>query len=159
MYFLGFADFNLYRIIVFHQWSGHAPVTPHLPLPTSSLYQSLLVYSLVTDRLWYAVTILYIPVSFFPSSVSLWNKLPDKAKSSVTLTEFKNHLSQVFPSNRPPTFFSIGPRYLSVLHTRLRLGQSLLKAHLFKIGLCDTPLCECGSGNENETHFLLLCER
>ena len=97
--------------------------------------------------------------SFFPSSVSLWNKLPDKAKSSVTLTEFKNHLSQVFPSNRPPTFFSIGPRYLSVLHTRLRLGQSLLKAHLFKIGLCDTPVCECGSGNENETHFLLLCER
>ena len=78
--------------------------------------------------------------SFFPSSVSLWNKLPDKAKCSVTLTEFKNHLSQVFPSNRPPTFFSIGPRYLSVLHTRLRLGQSLLKAHLFKIGLCDTPV-------------------
>ena len=39
--------------------------------------------------------------------------------------------------------------------TRSKFTQS----PLIQDGLCDTPVCVCGSGSENETHFLLLCGR
>ena len=141
---------------LFNVIHGNAPVylTNHMTVyPTSRQAHYLRAQNNVY---LFACSLQKYRESFFPSSLSLWNKLPDKAKSSATLTDFKNHLSQVFPSNRPPTFFSIGPGYLSVLHTRLRLvGQSLLKAHLFKMDcVIFLHVFACVSSNENKTLFL-----
>ena len=50
-----------------------------------------------------------------------------------------------------------GNRYLAVLHTRLRLGCSQLNAHLFRIGVKDSPQCICSGGNEDTWHFFFVC--
>ena len=39
----------------------------------------------------------------------------------------------------------------------LRVGQSLLNAHAFSIGLSDTPECDCGAKLENSLHILITC--
>ena len=50
-----------------------------------------------------------------------------------------------------------GNRYLAVLHTRLRLGCSQLNAHLFRIGVKDSPNCICSHVNEDAWHFFFVC--
>ena len=51
------------------------------------------------------------------------------------------------------------PFGLSIIHTRLRLGNSALNAHLFSNGCISSPLCSCGTSNETVEHFLLSCPR
>ena len=41
--------------------------------------------------------------------------------------------------------------------TRIRLGQSDLKSHLFKVGLSDTTDCSCGHKYETSEHFITMC--
>jgi len=42
--------------------------------------------------------------------------------------------------------------------TRMRLGISALRAHLFKYNIIDSPLCTfCNMANETEIHFILHC--
>ena len=60
-------------------------------------------------------------------------------------------------SPKPPDYYGQGPRYLSILHTRLRLGHNALNNHLFKIGIANNSLCQCGTGIESEHHFLMVC--
>ena len=96
--------------------------------------------------------------SFFPSSVRLWNELPLNLRLSPSLQEFKSNLLQ--PIKRPvlfPKLFNCGKRFLSILHTRLRLGASQLNSHLFKIGVKDTAKCICGSDNEDSWHYFFVC--
>ena len=59
----------------------------------------------------------------------------------------------------PPQYYGQGDRWLSVLHTRLRLGHNSLNRHLHRIGVRDTQSCECGFAVEGEAHYLLQCPR
>ena len=96
--------------------------------------------------------------SFFPSVVRLWNELPINVRHAESFREFKSKL--IKPIVRPfkfPELLNFGRRYLSILHTRLRLGSSQLKSHLFKIGVKDSPECLCGTGHEDTWHFFFAC--
>jgi hypothetical protein len=96
--------------------------------------------------------------SFFPSTISDWNKLDVGIKSSQSKSIFKNKmLSKIRPKKR--SFFGLrdnsGVRFL----TMLRMDLSPLRAHKFKYKFpgithdkCD--VCECV---ENTDHYLLKC--
>jgi hypothetical protein len=95
--------------------------------------------------------------SFFQSAICNWNKLPTLIKSSNNYNQLKTFLLQKSKS-RPPCYYNFGPRYLSILHTRLRLGFSQLQAHLHHHHLADSPLCpSCNLSPEDSSHFLLHC--
>ena len=40
---------------------------------------------------------------------------------------------------------------------QLRTGHCSLNSYLHRFGLADSPLCECGTGEETVEHFLLEC--
>ena len=98
--------------------------------------------------------------SFFPSAIRLWNQLPLDVRNSTTLTEFKNKIKITIP--RPVKdiqLYYIGSRFPAIIHTRLRLGRSQLNAHLFKIGVLESPDCRCGHGIEDVWHYIFSCPR
>ena len=51
------------------------------------------------------------------------------------LSTFRSLLKHHMLSPKPPDYYGQGPRYLSIFHTRLRLGHNALNNHLFKIAL------------------------
>ena len=95
--------------------------------------------------------------SFFPSTAILWNALPEYLKRENSPYVFKkgDMLSVLPPS--PSPYFGQGERWLSIIHTQLRLGHSPLNSHLFRIGIIDTASCSCGFHQENVVHFFLQC--
>jgi hypothetical protein len=94
--------------------------------------------------------------SFFQSAISTWNNLPTLIKSSTTYNQLKTHLLRKSKSP-PPCYYNFGSRFLSILHTRLRLGFSKLQAHLHKHHLADSSLCpSCNLSSEDVSHFFLL---
>ena len=94
--------------------------------------------------------------TFFPSTITEWNKLDLRIRNSASLNVFKGRLLQfvrplensVFTCHNP-----IGIKYL----TRLRLGLSNLRYHKFKHDFLDTvdPLCSCSTAIENTVHYFL----
>ena len=96
--------------------------------------------------------------SFFPTAVRLWNKLPAEIRNSGTLQTFKSKVCQPVPrSTKFPELYNYGDRFLSVQHTRLRLGASQLNSHLCKIGVLDTSRCSCGAAVEDTWHYFFVC--
>ena len=100
----------------------------------------------------------YFMNTFFPSTITEWNKLDLSIRNSASLNVFKGRLLQsvrplensVFTCHNP-----IGIKYL----TRLRLGLSHLRYHKFKHGFLDAvvPLCSCSKAIENTVHYFLPC--
>ena len=96
--------------------------------------------------------------SFCPSTVRLWNELPLDTRNSESPAIFKSKLYKRFPQSRVNAkLYNFGNRFLSILHTRLRLGSSQLNSHLYKIGLKETPNCRCGALNEDVWHYIFVC--
>ena len=58
----------------------------------------------------------------------------------------------------PPkvSHYCYGPRELNVALTRLRLNSAPLNGYLYRIGVCDSPQCICGHGEESVHHFFSL---
>ena len=94
--------------------------------------------------------------SFFPSVIRLWNDLPPATRDAEFLDEFKSKLNRDKPKVNP--LFYIGSRKVAVLHARLRMKCSMLKADLFKNGLIESPGCACGAANEDTFHYLFECQ-
>ena len=93
--------------------------------------------------------------SFFPSTTTLWNNLPENFKQSSSLSEFKRLISL---SDKPvPHHYYIGIRQAQIVHCRLRLGISNLKFDLVSRHLEEDPGCTCGYPKENAEHYLLFC--
>ena len=96
----------------------------------------------------------YFTNTFFPSTITEWNKLDLSIRNSTSLHIFKGRLLQfvrpleniVFTCHNP-----IGIKYL----TRLRLGFIHLRYHKFKYGFLDAvdPLCSCSTAIENSAHY------
>ena len=94
--------------------------------------------------------------SFFPYSIRLWNALPDKKRSLVTVSEFKSSLHQ--NDKEVNVLYYYGERWAQIHHSRLRIGCSMLKADLYyKLHVIDSPTCRCGHPVENAEHFFLHC--
>mgnify|MGYP000364405348 CR=1 FL=1 len=68
---------------------------------------------------------------FIPSSVILWNDLPPDVKSLQSLSLFKSKILHTFNASKVPSWYFVGDRTVSVLHTTLRNKCSDLYFDLF----------------------------
>ena len=101
----------------------------------------------------------YFMNTFFPSTVTKWNKLSLSIRKSTNLNIFKSRLirfvkpleNSVFICHNP-----IGIKYLP----RIKLEFSHLCYHKFKHGFLDAidPLCSCSTRIENTVHYFLHCQ-
>ena len=82
--------------------------------------------------------------SFFPSTISEWNKLDLKIRQSKTLLNFQNALIKIGRTIPKPIYNVHKPVGLKLLK-RLRLSH--LNQHKFKHNFqdCLNPLCSCSS--------------
>ena len=100
----------------------------------------------------------YFKNSFFPHTLSEWNKLDGQIRSSESYLVFrKSLLNFIRPS--PNAFYNVhNPTGLKFL-TRLRLGLSHLNDHKFRHNFkdCINPLCSCSLELETTSHFFLRC--
>ena len=93
--------------------------------------------------------------SVFPSVILLWNNLDMSFKEKPTLSSFKLSLKDKVKRKE---ILYYGQRWPSIHHSRMRLGCSLLKAHLFNnLHVIDNEACACGHISESVSHFLLSC--
>ena len=82
-------------------------------------------------------------LSFFPSSINTWNKLPPNISKASTLETFKKSLSLHLLSASSDLYLSYGQRMPAIYHSQMRLGHSCLNSHAFKFAFCDNNLCSC----------------
>ena len=97
--------------------------------------------------------------SCIPSSIRLWNSLEDDLKNLSTLQTFKKHITSSFNNSCVPSHFTIGNRYISILHARLRNNCSNLNNDLFRNHLRDNPLCDLCGMIEDAIHYFFHCRK
>jgi hypothetical protein len=97
--------------------------------------------------------------SFFPRTSTAWNNLSPSIRNAPSVEAFKAYHARHLPKKNPLYYF--GDRYMAVIHARMRILNSPLKADLCNIlHVIDSPLCDCGSGQEEDAkHFLFKCSR
>ena len=93
--------------------------------------------------------------SFFPATISSWNKLSLETRSSPSLNIFKNKIKH--RNNPRSPHFSYGNRNTNIIYTQLRHGCSNLKADLYRVNLVPNSRCSCGHYFENVQHYFLYC--
>ena len=99
-------------------------------------------------------------ISYFPCTIKEWNSLDLIIRNLPTFSSFKLKLQQIFYTmRRNPQYYSIGDRFLSVLHSRMRNKCSALHADWYHANLIVNYNCLCGYFNENAEHYLLHCNR
>ena len=95
--------------------------------------------------------------SYFQNTISEWNLLDNKVRNSSTISQFKENLLGIIRPSKNPTYNIrdiLGIRLL----TKLRVEFSALNGHRFKHNFaCLSPMCVCGTGTEDNEHFLLHC--
>ena len=85
-----------------------------------------------------------------------WNEVPLMVRDAETYNSFKRQNSKGVPPANP--LYYHGKRLASVHQTRIRMGCSALKKHLFdRIHVVDTPTCACGTEDEAPYHFFFVC--
>ena len=95
--------------------------------------------------------------SFIPHSTRHWNILPEYVRLAVTNNKFKTEIRKHMCEPKPPHFYSFGSKLGNILHTRLRVGNSNLNAHLYTIQKSSSPQCMCQNSIETTKHFILQC--
>ena len=93
--------------------------------------------------------------SFFPSTITEWNKLDRDIRNSDSLNVFKLYLLK-FVRSVANSIFEINNPYGLKLLTGLRLGLSHLRYHKFRYNFQDfiNPICICGLEIETRAHVL-----
>ena len=86
--------------------------------------------------------------SCISSSIRLWNSLEDDLKNLSTLQTFKKHITSSFNNSCVPSHFTIGNRYISILHN-----------DLFRNHLRDNPLCDLRGVIEDAIHYFFHCRK
>lgn len=71
---------------------------------------------------------------------------------------FKKAVHKTQHDKSPPTYFTIGDRYLNVLHARLRNKCSALNMDLYHANIKPNAMCQCGYLYENAQHYFLSCK-
>ena len=95
-------------------------------------------------------------VSFYPSFLLEWKKLPYEVGGSPTIGIFKSKLFSLIRPFPKPVNGIYDPEGLAIL-TQLLFGLSKLNLHKFRHSFRDTlnPLCPSDDGVEDTEHFLL----
>ena len=96
--------------------------------------------------------------SFFPDVIKSWNNLGSELQTALSLSNFKNKLTNLIRPNSKSIFKIHDPLGIKFLY-QLRVGLSPLKCHKKSHNFLDTPndWCECLSAPEDTQHFLLKC--
>lgn len=98
----------------------------------------------------YATSKALVRSAMYDKSQSLWSS------HCVADEEYYDHISQIRTrvGKWKPFHNGVGKQRRAL--NRVRLGHIHLKAHLYRRGQFDTPLCECGTW-ESRTPFLMEC--
>ncbi len=105
--------------------------------------------------------------SFIPKTVREWNSLivlnndigtvGHKLSNATTIESFKAIYKKEYYRS-PNPLYKIDHEGGNIHHTRLRLGLSHLRAHLFRNNLIPDPICQfCNLEVETICHYLLRC--
>ena len=96
--------------------------------------------------------------SYFPHTISEWNKLDMQIRRSESFLSFKNSLLKIGRPTAKPTHNIHNPISLKFL-TSLRLGLRQLNKHKFKHNFqdCVNTLSSCSLEIESLSHFFLHC--
>ena len=57
----------------------------------------------------------------------------------------------------PNSWYYLGDRKLSILHSRLRMKCSSLNVDLFNMRIIDCLKCQCGHDSESTLHYCFQC--
>ena len=96
--------------------------------------------------------------SYFPSATKDWNDLPVVVKAAPSIYTFNRMLKLHISAPPKISWYGIGNRFYDIHHSRMRIGCSKLKAHLFfNLHVESSPLCACGPVNEDPAHFFFDC--
>ena len=95
--------------------------------------------------------------TYFPYFTNKWNTL-HKSQKSLDMTDFKNDLKTKLRPDKHK-HYSRGFKINCTLLTRIRVGQSDLKTHQFKVGFTDATECPCGYKYESPEHYITQCPR
>ena len=95
--------------------------------------------------------------SFFPWTITEWNKIDTKIRNSP-YSVFRNYLLKEIRPKPSPLYNIHNPSGIKLL-TRLRLGLSHLNEHKFNHNFddCVNPFCTCSLEPESTSHFFLHC--
>ena len=97
-------------------------------------------------------------LSFLPSSVSLWNKLPANIRSCTVLSSFKTKLLKLFcVKTKVPMQFYIGDRTDQINLCQIRLNFSSLNDHLYTKSCIESPSCSCSAVPETPQRYFFDC--
>jgi len=91
--------------------------------------------------------------SFFPRTLNEYNL--DRTDKNLDVDSFKRNIKTKV--TRPKCWYLIGNRKLSIIHARLRMKCSSLKADLHGLHIIQDRACECGHASEDAIHFFLHC--
>ena len=94
-------------------------------------------------------------MSYFPSTIRLWNTLDMSLKTSTSLLSLKRALNVNL--KKPPHYFSIGDRKLNICLCQLRNDKSDLKYDLYNGHLFPSADCGCGSTCDDSYHYFFEC--
>ena len=83
----------------------------------------------------------------------------DDLKNLSTLQTFKKRITSSFNNSCVPSHFTIGNRYIFILHARLRNNCSNLNNDLFRNHLRDNPLCDLCGMIEDAIHYFFHCRK
>ena len=92
--------------------------------------------------------------SFFPVVTKLYNNLDLSLRNLPNGADFKEHLKAKYKKIKVKHYSRGISKYANTLHTQLRVGQSYLNSHGFKINLREDDLCLCHR-SETVSHFFL----
>ena len=140
----------------FKIWFNQAPEYLFHSIPLKNPYYSTRNSTTVIPQFFCRTDV--FKNSFFPSTISDWNKLDVKIRESESYARFRNGLLK-FIRPVPSSYFGISDFYGLKLLTRLRLELSHLREHKFNHNFRDTinPLCSCSLETESTKHYFLRC--
>ena len=96
--------------------------------------------------------------SYFPSTLSLWNKLDLETRKSHSLYAFREGITP--KPDKFEYFCHSGDRWAGIHHARIRIGCSKLKSHLHNnLHVIEEESCQCGHRSEDPFHFFFECPR
>ena len=93
--------------------------------------------------------------SFFPSTINMWNSLPQSLREITNLNSFKRSITERTIS--VPRFYFNGERKYAILHARLRNKCSNLNHDLFTNHISLTEKCACNANHETTFHYFFEC--
>jgi hypothetical protein len=145
-----------HRLIQFYKIiNGSSPDTLQQLLPPRTHERSRYNTRNQSDFTIYKCNTELYKSSFFPKTVSEWNKLPTPVKESESVAIFKTRIKSNI--NKPPAWYYYGKRKLNILLCQLRNECSPLNDDLFQNHIRTESHCTCGAATENAEHFLLYC--